>query len=883
VGNNGTTPWECDPVSYYQASTGFAYHGKLACLALNCSQTQALVRRSEDGGMTWTDCEGRPGIQFSEDREWIVVDNTPTSPCYGTIYATWHNLNSEKVSRSQDNCATWSNPQSITAPFNAITPDLAVGANGTAFVVWSNYNNRTLRLARSTNCGQNWTPYGGTYLGPNNGANASGSVPAQCLRNAKNEARVDVDRSPDSPFFGRVYVAMFTYNQQCSTQSNWNCTTWQANWTNSCNFDVYLTYSDDDGLTWSAPVNLTEADGNNVDHFLGMLRVDPADGSVYLAYHMSRLNPVEAADRQTTHFYMTRSIDGGQTWQPPVQVSSLESNQREPGGNVFERGDYQGMAVNAGVAWPVWVDRRNAATEEEVIVRKVCSEPAHWTERSPTFSPPPIEIFGNETLTITWTAPDVYWGDGDESPDERKYQLWVDGSLAVDNIPWTATSTSYQPGDAANHSYTLRAVNQCGLTKDYGSVDHAACSANPDTVDVSPDGPITLCSGQSQLLTAYPAGGTADDFQWTRDGSPVGGNSSTYTAADSGTHTYNSAASNAACGDSVSDLVETQITWQIEPLFGGLQSVSEPASGACALLLEWAEATPVCAGPVVYNVYRSETPGFVPGAGNIVATALTGTSYVDTAGLMPGTTYYYVVRARDTSNAAEENNLVELSGAPSSEVFVLLEDDFEDGGPGWVFDLGTPPAIAGDFVIGDPVGTFGLYGSPSQPEDDHTPGGVNCMYTAEKPTASAHLNDIKNGEVRATSPMINADGYDRVAVSLWRWFFNEDNDDAGDYFVLEVSNDDGSSWTTLEEIPGSVTNANRWTHVSFNLEEFVDLTSTMLIRVRAADGPSPNDLVEAAIDDVEVIGYIVCVPVESYVFRDGFDAGGTDGWSGTSP
>ncbi len=59
------------------------------------------------------------------------------------------------------------------------------------------------------------------------------------------------------------------------------------------------------------------------------------------------------------------------------------------------------------------------------------------------------------------------------------YQLWVDGALAVDDIPWTATSVSYEPGDTANHSYVLRAINQCGLTKDYATVDYSACADNP--------------------------------------------------------------------------------------------------------------------------------------------------------------------------------------------------------------------------------------------------------------------------------------------------------------------------------------------------------------------------------------------------------------------
>ncbi len=883
VGLNGGYVWECDPVTYYQTATGYAYHAKLACTTGTCATSHTVVRRSEDNGVTWTDCETRPGFGSSEDREWLVVDNTPTSPCYGTIYSTWHNLNSEKVARSVDQCATWTPMVTVTAAYNALGPDLGVAPDGTALLVWDNYGNDTLRFASSSDCGQTWQPWGGQYLFPNNAGWHSGSIPAQCQRDAKSQPYVDADRNPASPFFGRVYVVIFTYNQLCTAQANWNCATWDANWTNPCNFDIFFMYSDDNGGSWSTPVNLTEADGNNVDHFLGMARVDPADGSIYVAYHRTRLNPVALEDRQRSHYFVMRSIDGGQSWEEPLQISTLEGDQRVAGGVGFERGDYQGVDVANGVVWPVWIDRRETTAEEEIIIRKVCSEPAHWSERSPTFEPPSVEIFGNTTLTLQWDAPDVYWGDGDQSPDDRLYQLWVDGALAVDNIPWTATSVSYESGDTANHSYVLRAINQCGLTKDYAPVDHAACADNPETVDVTPAGPLVLCSGSDQLLTATAYGGTGDSYQWTRDGDPVGGDAATYLAADSGTHVYNCEVMNASCGNGVSDLEATRITWQTAPLFDGLQSVIAPATGACALLLEWDAASPVCAGPVVYNVYRSETSGFVPSSGNLVAAAVTGTSYVDTAGLTAGIRYYYVVRATDISGPYEESNTVEVWGEPAADVFTLLADDFESGNQGWVFELGTPAAIQGDFLIGDPVGTVGNYGAPSQPEDDHTAGGVNCLYTAENPDANAGVNDVDGGEVIATSPVINGEGMHRVRVSLWRWFFNEDNDDAGDYYVLEVSNDGGSSWTILEELPGSITNANVWTQVAFNLEEFVELTATLQVRIRTADGTGGGDLIEVAIDDVEILGYMGCLPVDGYVFIDGFDAGDTSGWTEANP
>ena len=82
-----------------------------------------------------------------------------------------------------------------------------------------------------------------------------------------------------------------------------------------------------------------------------------------------------------------------------------------------------------------------------------------------------------DTLTVSWDPPDLYWGDGDENPAARKYQLWVDGAMVEDNIPYTASSTVYSPGDELVHTYVVRAINQCGIYKDYAGTEHGIVSA----------------------------------------------------------------------------------------------------------------------------------------------------------------------------------------------------------------------------------------------------------------------------------------------------------------------------------------------------------------------------------------------------------------------
>ena len=106
----------------------------------------------------------------------------------------------------------------------------------------------------------------------------------------------------------------------------------------------------------------------------------------------------------------------------------------------------------------------------------------------------------------------------------------------------------------------------------------------------------------------------------------------------------------------------------LEPLFGGLQSVTTPFSGVCTLELAWSPATVECGGPAAYNIYRSGTPGFTPGPANLLVPGITNTVFTDMNALVSDTFYYYVVRAVDQSNGIEEGNTVELAGLPQGEL-----------------------------------------------------------------------------------------------------------------------------------------------------------------------------------------------------------------------
>jgi len=94
--------------------------------------------------------------------------------------------------------------------------------------------------------------------------------------------------------------------------------------------------------------------------------------------------------------------------------------------------------------------------------------------------------------------------------------------------------------------------------------------------------------------------------------------------------------------------------------------------GTTQVTLEWAgTVSPTGTPPTAYNIYRSTTPGVIPGSPGVTLVATVPgtqqTSYVD-RGLTNGTTYYYVVTAVNGTGASANET------GPSNEVPATPQD-----------------------------------------------------------------------------------------------------------------------------------------------------------------------------------------------------------------
>ena len=180
---------------------------------------------------------------------------------------------------------------------------------------------------------------------------------------------------------------------------------------------------------------------------------------------------------------------------------------------------------------------------------------------------------------------------------------------------------------------------------------------------------------------------------------------------------------------------------------------------------------------------------------------------------------------------------------------VAFTDDMESD-LGWSVDPdATDTATTGQWERADPELTA------AQPENDVTadPGAL-CWITGAAAGASVGANDVDGGATTLMSPAIDLSAYPAATISYWRWYSN----DAGaapntDIFTVQVSDDDGGSWTTAETVgPAGAGTGGGWLYHEFDVGSLVSLTSQVRVRF-IADDAGTGSVVEAAIDDFQVV------------------------------
>jgi hypothetical protein len=173
-----------------------------------------------------------------------------------------------------------------------------------------------------------------------------------------------------------------------------------------------------------------------------------------------------------------------------------------------------------------------------------------------------------------------------------------------------------------------------------------------------------------------------------------------------------------------------------------------------------------------------------------------------------------------------------------------FDDDFE-ASLGWQIGQTGDNANTGLWERTDPNPTT------AQPDDDASPDGTFCFITGQQILGDGNpgANDVDNGTTTLISPAMDCSGGEAF-VTYWRWYSNNlgaaPNTDS---LPIWISNDDGASWTLLEDV---TENAGAWVRKSFRVSDFLPPTGLVRLRFQARDLGS-GSVVEAGVDEVGAI------------------------------
>ena len=140
----------------------------------------------------------------------------------------------------------------------------------------------------------------------------------------------------------------------------------------------------------------------------------------------------------------------------------------------------------------------------------------------------------DEGVQITWSQdPSGEWGDEGMDPLDRRYAVYRDGTLVAGGISYGTTSTVDTEGENnVAYAYTVKYLNTCG--QEASSEAATGTDVYAPAVPTISGSHANLCPATAVVLTTESG---MSGYQWRKDGNPVGSNSDSYTATESGTYT----------------------------------------------------------------------------------------------------------------------------------------------------------------------------------------------------------------------------------------------------------------------------------------------------------------------------------------------------------
>jgi hypothetical protein len=393
----------------------------------NPDQSSAIYvfRSTGDGGASW-DFPGRPAVESFvtspsglplNDKPYMTIDNSPTSPFRDRIYVTWTVFAPDGTAyiyevHSSDYGQTFSSPVVVSTTsslcsntFGVPTPqgtcnenqfsDPFTGPDGTLYVAYDNFNNslssstdnhNQVLLARSTDGGQTFsapTLVGNYYDLPDCATYQGGQDPFRACVPEKGSAQNSVFRAADYPSGGvnpanpsQVAVTYGSYINRDSNEAN-GCTPAGLSATTglnlytgvktagACSNKIVLSVSSDGGATFTGtttdprqlPVVNTTKRQAHTDQWFQWAAFTPS-GTLVTSYYDRQYGSDEVTGNMDVSVSTSTGLSTFTVTRATSSSMPLPTQFPDAQGNSVFFGDYSGLTAVSG-AHPLWMDTRN--------------------------------------------------------------------------------------------------------------------------------------------------------------------------------------------------------------------------------------------------------------------------------------------------------------------------------------------------------------------------------------------------------------------------------------------------------------------------------------------------------------------------------------------
>lgn len=500
------------PLSIGDVQTAWDSFGNLFITRLTQNKT-VMVARSSDGGATFKD--PRAVGDFASDQPAIAVGA-------GSVWVAFTDNHDQYVAAgaavtSFDSVGTFGALE-LVAPGGDFG-DVAVGPNGQVLVVYQNLaSGQGPDDIQASLDPDGLGPLGfqASVIASSTNVGSFDAIPAQPSRSIDAEANLAWDRS-GGPHNGRVYLVYTDENVNESNDTN-----------------IMVRYSDDNGASWSAPVQAND-DATTRSQFLPAIALDQTTGDVGVTWYDAR----NSATNTTVQIFGAVSTDGGASFTANFQISAGTTDGTLPATGTFNLGDYDKMDFNNGVLYRGWADNSSSVNGTlDIYTAKVTvtTDPTAPAVTAPA-NQTAIEAFAQSFNLGSFFDPDggpwtvdVNWGDN--SP-HTVFTAATSGSLGI------RTHTFVEDG-AYNVTVTVTDSTNRAASATYqvSAAEPAITVSAPITAKgkkVNNDVVATFVHG----VGAEPASAFLATIDWG-DGTSSAGiitkSGSTYTV--NGTHTY---------------------------------------------------------------------------------------------------------------------------------------------------------------------------------------------------------------------------------------------------------------------------------------------------------------------------------------------------------